>query len=189
MTNGAQTPSTLRTSSQLGMQKIHQNSNFSDYIFLKQQRLVIQFLKVNKCFTLPTELTHPLLTLLLFNWQTRQQARAEKKNTTMFYIYSSFIALTRPSKVKGLGQASNVDLKSLLCAAVSISLNTQGQYRNADLHDKIMTRLPQTTLSGCQFYNGQFCELAEEDQEMYNQMQHVSVHFLDLSVILQGPPS
>lgn len=67
----------------------------------------------------------------------------------MFYIYSSFIALTRPSRVKGLGQASNVDLKTLLCAAVSVSLITQGQYRNADPHDKIITHLPQTALSGC----------------------------------------
>lgn len=55
----------------------------------------------------------------------------------MFYIYSSFIALTRPSTVKGLGQASNVDLKTLICTAVSVSLNTQGQNSNADLHDKI----------------------------------------------------
>lgn len=68
---------------------------------------------MNKCFTLPTELTHPLRTLLLFNWQTRQQARAEKASA-MFYIYSFFIALTRPSSFKGLGRASNVDLKTLL---------------------------------------------------------------------------
>lgn len=64
-----------------------------------------------------------ICTLLLFNWQTRQQARAEKA-TAMFYIYSSFIALTSPSTVKGPGQASNVDLKTLLCAAVSVSPNT-----------------------------------------------------------------
>lgn len=66
----------------------------------------------------------------------------------MFYIYSSSVALTRPSTVKGLGHASNVDLKTLLCAAVSVSLNTQGQYRNADLHDKMITHLLQLTLPG-----------------------------------------